>query len=867
MNQNAFRNSGGVSVFVSNELSNLITVTRIFNHYENCIVLLFKFSELCNYKDVVMYFTYVSPEGSPIYHERDEQNGICILQENIDEIQLSHPDCNILICGDLNARTKYFLDLIPSDNLDYIFGDVDYPASRFEIPRNNKDSQRSNLFGRTLVHFCSSHDMYICNGRLFDDFEGNFTCFVNGGTSVVDYIIASENMFQFFTAFLVDEIDESDHLPVTCRLTFEPLNDPSNDHTHDLPNTVYPRYKWQEDKRNSFIDRFKQSLNEKCQNIYLHINDDLNVAVQMITEMYHHAAQHMKINIYLRNKTSMTDPEWWDEECETLKEKKNRNLRKFRSSNSESDLLNYKTAKTLFKNKCQEKRSCLQKQKRYSLVQARNNPKLLWNMLKAGRQNNCVNPNIATQDWFDYFKSLLFVNDQDQIDTTSVPIGNDNDLNHEISHDEILNSITSLKIGKSSGVDGIGAEFYITTVVEITPIMFKLFNQIFNSGIFPSSWGESIITPIYKSGLQNDPNNYRGISVTTTLYKIFSRIINNRLYNWAEENHKIDEAQAGFRRGYSVTDNIFTLQAMIQKYLSKRGGRFYCLFVDFKKAFDKINHAKLFECLENRGIHGKMLRILKSMYSNLRSCVKTPEGATPLFPCNTGTRQGDVTSTTIFIIFINELCTLLRENCTSGIFINNDIPDILCLLLADDVTSCAETVVRLQQQLNLIDIFCRDTGMELNLNKTEIIVFRNGGNLRQNEKWYFRGNLVKITSVYKYLGLLFTPGLSWATAQQKLAAQAYKSYFSILQYQKPYGRFSSKEYFYLFDAMVKPILCYGAQIWGHTYSSIVESVQNNICKRHLCLSKNINNDVALGECGRLPLCVSYFTICIKYWCK
>ena len=57
------------------------------------------------------------------------------------------------------------------------------------------------------------------------------------------------------------------------------------------------------------------------------------------------------------------------------------------------------------------------------------------------------------------------------------------------------------------------------------------------------------------------------------------------------------------------------------------------------------------------------------------------------------------------------------------------------------------------------------------------------------------------------------------------------------------------------------------QIWGHTYSSIVESVHNNICKRHLTLSKTINNDVALGECGRLPLCVSYFTICIRYWCK
>ena len=77
----------------------------------------------------------------------------------------------------------------------------------------------------------------------------------------------------------------------------------------------------------------------------------------------------------------------------------------------------------------------------------------------------------------------------------------------------------------------------------------------------------------------------------------------------------------------------------------------------------------------------------------------------------------------------------------------------------------------------------------------------------------------------------------------------------------------AKTIFIYFDAMVKPIPCYGAQIWGHTYSSIVESVQNNIRKRHLSLSKNIYNDVALGECGRLPLCVSYFTICIRYWCK
>ena len=100
------------------------------------------------------------------------------------------------------------------------------------------------------------------------------------------------------------------------------------------------------------------------------------------------------------------------------------------------------------------------------------------------------------------------------------------------------------------------------------------------------------------------------------MYKIFSIILNKRLYSWAEENEKLDEAQAGFRAGYSAVDNIFSLSAVCQKYLSKGGGRFYCLYVDFQKTFDKVEHEQLFKSLMKKGIHGKFLRTVKSMYSN-----------------------------------------------------------------------------------------------------------------------------------------------------------------------------------------------------------------------------------------------------------
>ena len=67
--------------------------------------------------------------------------------------------------------------------------------------------------------------------------------------------------------------------------------------------------------------------------------------------------------------------------------------------------------------------------------------------------------------------------------------------------------------------------------------------------------------------------------------------------------------------------------------------------------------------------------------------------------------------------------------------------------------------------------------------------------------------------------------------------------------------------------MVKPILTYGAGIWGFEYAEVIEQVQIQFCKQFLGVNNSVNNSVALGECGRLPLCISYHVKCIKYWCK
>ena len=101
------------------------------------------------------------------------------------------------------------------------------------------------------------------------------------------------------------------------------------------------------------------------------------------------------------------------------------------------------------------------------------------------------------------------------------------------------------------------------------------------------------------------------------------RVLTKRLTNWCEDNSVIEESQAGFRSQYSTIYNIFTLNGIIQKYLSKRKGRCYVFYIDFLKAFDGCIHKKLWSCLSRHGVQGKCLCIFDSMYGQLKSCEQT----------------------------------------------------------------------------------------------------------------------------------------------------------------------------------------------------------------------------------------------------
>ena len=137
---------------------------------------------------------------------------------------------------------------------------------------------------------------------------------------------------------------------------------------------------------------------------------------------------------------------------------------------------------------------------------------------------------------------------------------------------------------------------------------------MYDIGYFPERWAEGHIIPIFKKGNRNEASNYRGITLLSIIGKLFTRILNNRLNTWADKYSIYVEAQAGFRKGMSTTDNIFTLNNLITHSL-----KLYWAFFDFTKAFDYVGRDVLWFKLIRLGVRGKMLNIIKSIYCNVRS--------------------------------------------------------------------------------------------------------------------------------------------------------------------------------------------------------------------------------------------------------
>lgn len=248
-----------------------------------------------------------------------------------------------------------------------------------------------------------------------------------------------------------------------------------------------------------------------------------------------------------------------------------------------------------------------------------------------------------------------------------------------------------------------------------------LMKNIWRTGCIPSQWNEVHIVNLFKGGDPENTNNYRGISLISCAFKVLLGLMANRLSTASVECGLLSREQAGFRkREEAVAQSIALAEIVRRRFLE--GKPTFGVFLDFKKAYDRVYHGLLFRVLEHNGVRGRFLQLIRNMYKETQYSVRVGDHLSETFSPSRGAKQGDPLSPILFIIFID---SCLSKGSSSGGVAVRGLQGEKCmgLMYADDVIALENSIEGVQKTLDGIWEWGQTDGMELGHNKCGVMLW------------------------------------------------------------------------------------------------------------------------------------------------
>ena len=372
------------------------------------------------------------------------------------------------------------------------------------------------------------------------------------------------------------------------------------------------------------------------------------------------------------------------------------------------------------------------------------------------------------------------------------------------------------------------------------------------------------------------------IAVCSCIGKLLSTMLLNRLIIHRDSSCPDPPNQAGFKKGSQCNDHILTLLTIMEKY-KKTKNKVYAVFIDLRKAFDLVCRQALLFKLACYGVNGGFFDIIKSMYRSSTGHIKMNGKISEAFQILKGTEQGHPLSPELFKIYFQKLSQLLNEAMT-------DCPTLAGLRIthlawADDLVVLSLDPSSIQKQLDIIQQYCRDWGLEINISKTKYMIMNGKDSCGDSWRPTLDGQIIEKVTSYCYLGVIISSNGKCNKAVESLYRKGLGAYFSLRSTID--RRFiKAKCSLKLFASLVEPILTYGCQTWLPTLPIIsklvsrfnydgsidlssvakmpMEQVQLRHLKYTLGISRRSSNSTAWGETGTTPLFFNCIKLCIKY---
>jgi hypothetical protein len=329
----------------------------------------------------------------------------------------------------------------------------------------------------------------------------------------------------------------------------------------------------------------------------------------------------------------------------------------------------------------------------------------------------------------------------------------------------------------------------------------------------PSDWKKAIIVPIFKNkGSNQDCGNYKGISLISVPSKVFMRVLLNRIKPNIEQ--KLREEQAGFRGGRSTVDQIFAMRQVMEKRW-EYALPVYCAFIDLEKAYDSVLREGMWKIAEHYGISEKIMELLRNWYVDVSSCVRMDGGEGEWFPVTTGLRQGCVMSPSLFNVYMDAMMRKVTDDgVDGGVRVGRE--RVMDLDFADDVALLADTWLVLVGLVVRMEEVTQRFGINISVKKSEVMCIGRGAENLNVEDLEFRGQTMKQVEEFIYLGSTVTSDGKFVRYMERRKAGATRA-FGVLR-RRVWGRreISLKVKMKIFNAVVLPVLLYGATAWALT---------------------------------------------------
>ena len=433
-------------------------------------------------------------------------------------------------------------------------------------------------------------------------------------------------------------------------------------------------------------------------------------------------------------KFSKDKPIWLTHDLINLMKNRDESLKQYAKTKTEEDKIKMRKARNSTNIAVKAARADYIKEQ---LETQRNDPKKFWKNIsevipnkKSNNQNytniHDENRNIIPQNLLASHINCFFSDIGIKLDRTipDVPEAQHNDeayINIRpierfecIREEDLLKEINKIPIYKSSGLKNLPSYILKLCFKALSKQLLIIINKSLYNGYFPKAWRKAIVVPIPKISIPEEIGDLRPIALTPLPGKIIERFVHTQLTAHLDTHHILTEEQNGFRKKHSTIDTIFRYTTDLQMNKNNKVNTI-SLYVDFKKAFDTVNHKLLLRKLQNYGIKNLALDWVRTYLTNRTQQTQIGADLSNEREVKTGVPQGSILGPTFFLCYINDIIKVCRN---SKILLYAD-DTVLYKIISDSHRFL--DMHDFQQDVNRLITWCQQNRLSINVKKTKLV--------------------------------------------------------------------------------------------------------------------------------------------------